>query len=68
MFIGGFHPSTTYSELHWALEQIGPVESLSLRKDYETGEPKGYAFFTINGQKVLDLFLEADVFLHGRIL
>lgn len=44
LFVGNLAYSTTDAELQTLFSQVGPVTSVAVIKDRETGRPRGFAF------------------------
>jgi RNA recognition motif-containing protein len=48
LYVGNLSFQTTESEITSAFERFGPVESVSLITDRDTGRSKGFAFVVMN--------------------
>jgi RNA recognition motif-containing protein len=60
LYVGNLARSTTQDELNTLFTQAGPVTSVEIIKDRDTGESKGFGFITMNDQadadKAISLF------------
>jgi len=54
LYVGNLARSTTQDELNTLFTQAGPVTSVEIVKDRDTGESKGLGFITMNGQADAD--------------
>ena len=54
LYVGNLARSTTQDELNTLFTQAGPVTSVEIIKDRDTGESKGFGFITMNGQADAD--------------
>ena len=54
MYVGNLAKSTTQDELNTLFAQAGPVTSVEIIKDRDTGESKGFGFITMNDQADAD--------------
>ncbi len=73
LYIGGFSFSTNESELKQVFEEFGPVESLEIIRDAETGESRCFGFVemvdadraekaraALDGQRILEKNLKVE--------
>jgi cold-inducible RNA-binding protein len=54
LYVGNLAKSTTQDELNTLFAQAGPVTSVEVIKDRDTGESKGFAFITMTDQADAD--------------
>ena len=54
LYVGNLARSTTQDELNTLFTQAGPVTSVEIIKDRDTGESKGFGFITMNDQADAD--------------
>jgi len=54
LYVGNLAKSTTQDELTTLFTQAGPVTSVEVIKDRDTGESKGFAFITMTAQADAD--------------
>ncbi|HET6382223.1 MAG TPA: hypothetical protein VFJ58_02440 [Armatimonadota bacterium] len=54
LYVGNLPYAVTREELSAAFEQWGPVESVAIITDHETGESKGFAFIQLADEKADD--------------
>jgi RNA recognition motif-containing protein len=54
LYVGNLSRSTTQDELNTLFTQAGPVTSVEIVKDRDTGESKGFGFITMNAQADAD--------------
>ena len=54
LYVGNLARSTTQDQLNTLFTQAGPVTSVEIVKDRDTGESKGFGFITMNGQADAD--------------
>jgi RNA recognition motif-containing protein len=54
LYVGNLARSTTQDELNTLFTQAGPVTSVEIVKDRDTGESKGFGFITMNDQADAD--------------
>ena len=54
LYVGNLAKSTTQDELTALFTQAGPVSSVEIIKDRDTGESKGFGFITMNDQADAD--------------
>ena len=54
LYVGNLAKSTTQDELTTLFTQAGPVASVEIIKDRDTGESKGFGFITMNDQADAD--------------
>ena len=54
LYVGNLAKTTTQDELNTMFTQAGPVTSVEVIKDRETGESKGFAFITMTNQADAD--------------
>jgi RNA recognition motif-containing protein len=50
LYVGNLAKSTTQDELNTLFTQAGPVTSVEIIKDRDTGESKGFAFINMTDQ------------------
>jgi RNA-binding protein Musashi len=58
IFVGGLSWQTTEESLRYHFEQYGPVLSVEVMKDRNTGDPRGFAFVVFTEIKTVDLVME----------
>lgn len=70
LYVGNLSYQTTEDQLHGMFAEIGPVESVSLITDRQTGQSKGFAFVemqdTADAQKAIERMNNREV--DGRAL
>jgi RNA recognition motif-containing protein len=54
LYVGNLAKTTTQAELNTLFTQAGPVSSVEVIKDRDTGESKGFAFVTMPDQATAD--------------
>jgi len=54
LYVGNMAKSTTQDELNTLFTQAGPVTSVEIIKDRDTGESKGFGFITMTDQADAD--------------
>jgi RNA recognition motif-containing protein len=54
IYVGNLAKSTTQDEINTLFTQAGPVTSVELVKDRNSGESKGFAFVTMTAQADAD--------------
>jgi len=54
LYVGNLARSTTQDQLNTLFTQAGPVTSVEIVKDRDTGESKGFGFITMNDQADAD--------------
>jgi RNA recognition motif-containing protein len=54
LYVGNLAKSTTQDELNTLFAQAGPVTSVEIIKDRDTGESKGFAFINMTDQADAD--------------
>jgi cold-inducible RNA-binding protein len=54
LYVGNLAKTTTQAELNTLFTQAGPVSSVEVIKDRDTGESKGFAFITMGAQDTAD--------------
>ena len=54
IFVGGLSWQTTEESLRWHFEQFGAVASVSVMKDRNTGNPRGFAFVVFENPETVD--------------
>ena len=57
IFVGGLSWQTTEESLRWHFEQYGPVVSVEVMKDRNTGDPRGFAFVVFQDAATVDLVM-----------
>ena len=63
IFVGGLSWQTTEESLRYHFEQYGPVASVEVMKDRNTGDPRGFAFVVFSSLETVDLVMK-DVGRH----
>jgi len=63
IFVGGLSWQTTEESLRYHFEQYGPVTSVEVMKDRNTGDPRGFAFVVFASTDTVDLVMH-DVGKH----
>lgn len=63
IFVGGLSWQTTEESLRYHFEQYGPVASVEVMKDRNTGDPRGFAFVVFSSTDTVDLVMK-DVGRH----
>lgn len=63
IFVGGLSWQTTEESLRYHFEQYGPVASVEVMKDRNTGDPRGFAFVVFSSPETVDLVMK-DVGRH----
>ncbi len=58
IYVGNLPYSATEDELQQAFEQFGPVDTVKIVKDFETGRSKGFAFVTMSGNEDAEKAIE----------
>lgn len=58
IFVGGLSWQTTEESLRWHFEQFGPVASVEVMKDRNTGQPRGFAFVVFADNATIDLVMK----------
>jgi RNA-binding protein Musashi len=58
IFVGGLSWQTTEESLRWSFEQYGPVVSVEVMRDRNTGDPRGFAFVVFQDQATVDLVMQ----------
>jgi RNA-binding protein Musashi len=58
IFVGGLSWSTTEESLRFHFEQYGPVESVQVMRDRNTGEPRGFGFVIFKDGATVDLVMK----------
>ena len=58
IFVGGLSWSTTEESLRFHFEQYGPVESVQVMRDRNTGEPRGFGFVVFKSAETVDLVMK----------
>jgi RNA recognition motif-containing protein len=59
LYVGNLNKSTTQEELNTLFTQAGPVNSVEIIKDRDTGGSKGFAFITMEqeaAEKAISMF------------
>jgi len=59
IFVGGLSWQTTEESLRWHFEQYGPVASVEVMRNRQTGEPRGFAFVVFEAAATVDAVMEA---------
>ncbi len=59
LYVGSLQYSTTESELRALFDKFGEILELSLPKDRNTGEPKGFAFIEMKRNADADKAIKA---------
>lgn len=60
IFVGGLSWQTTEESLRWHFEQYGPVLSVEVMRDRNTGQPRGFAFVVFTDASTVDLVMNED--------
>jgi RNA-binding protein Musashi len=60
IFVGGLSWQTTEESCRWHFEQYGPVVSVDLMKDRNTGKPRGFGFVCFAENSTVDLVMAED--------
>ena len=60
IFVGGLSWQTTEESLRWHFEQYGPVLSVEVMRDRNTGTPRGFAFVVFTDPATVDLVMDED--------
>lgn len=55
LYVGNVPKATTQSELNTLFAQAGEVTDVNMIKDRHTGESRGFAFITMDGQAAAEL-------------
>ncbi|KAG7348617.1 RNP-1 like RNA-binding protein [Nitzschia inconspicua] len=58
IFVGGLSWSTTEESLRFHFEQYGPVETVQVMRDRNTGEPRGFGFVVFTDPATVDLVMD----------
>jgi RNA recognition motif-containing protein len=58
IFVGGLSWQTTEESLRFHFEQYGPVVSVEVMKDRNTGEPRGFGFVVFEDPTTVDLVMD----------
>ena len=65
LFIGSVSRQVTEKELWNAFEAFGPVESVTIAVDRDTGQPKGFAFVDMTNENEGEAAMGA---LNGKVM
>lgn len=65
IFVGNLNYSTTAAELRGLASEVGPVASVHIPTDRETGRPRGFAFVEFEDELTAEVAIRQ---LHGREL
>eukprot|EP00532_Pseudo-nitzschia_australis_P003242 CAMPEP_0168193986 /NCGR_PEP_ID=MMETSP0139_2-20121125/18931_1 /TAXON_ID=44445 /ORGANISM="Pseudo-nitzschia australis, Strain 10249 10 AB" /LENGTH=411 /DNA_ID=CAMNT_0008117443 /DNA_START=144 /DNA_END=1379 /DNA_ORIENTATION=+ len=57
IFVGGLSWQTTEESLRFHFEQFGPVASVDVMRDRNTGDPRGFAFVVFQDPSTIDLVM-----------
>lgn len=57
IFVGGLSWQTTEESLQFHFEQFGPVASVDVMRDRNTGDPRGFAFVVFRDASTIDLVM-----------
>ena len=57
IFVGGLSWQTNEESLRWHFEQYGPVISVEVMRDRNTGDPRGFAFVVFESTETVDLVM-----------
>ena len=57
IFVGGLSWQTTEESLQFHFEQFGPVASVDVMRDRNTGDPRGFAFVVFQDPSTIDLVM-----------
>ena len=57
IFVGGLSWQTNEESLRWHFEQYGPVISVEVMRDRNTGDPRGFAFVVFETTETVDLVM-----------
>jgi len=68
IFIGGLCPKTPESAIQSYFSRFGEVGNIELIRDRNTGQSKGYGFFSCSAQKTFDTILAQEHVLERRKL
>jgi RNA-binding protein Musashi len=60
IFVGGLSWQTTEESLRFHFEQYGPVASVEVMRDRNTGDPRGFAFVVFHDGATVDLVMEEE--------
>mmetsp|Transcript_26520 Transcript_26520/g.56835 ORF Transcript_26520/g.56835 Transcript_26520/m.56835 type:complete len:407 (-) Transcript_26520:60-1280(-) len=60
IFVGGLSWQTTEESLQFHFEQYGPVASVDVMRDRNTGDPRGFAFVVFRDPSTIDLVMNED--------
>jgi RNA recognition motif-containing protein len=58
IFVGGLSWQTTEESLRYHFEQYGPVVSVEVMRDRNTGDPRGFAFVVFKDIDTVDLVMK----------
>ncbi len=58
IFVGGLSWQTTEETLRYHFEQYGPVVSVEVMRDRETGNPRGFAFVVFKEDSTVELVMQ----------
>lgn len=58
IFVGGLSWQTTEESLRYHFEQYGPVVSVEVMRDRNTGDPRGFAFVVFKDIETVDLVMK----------
>jgi RNA-binding protein Musashi len=60
IFVGGLSWQTTEESLQFHFEQFGPVASVDVMRDRNTGDPRGFAFVVFRDASTIDLVMNEE--------
>jgi len=60
IFVGGLSWQTTEESLQFHFEQFGPVASVDVMRDRNTGDPRGFAFVVFRDPSTIDLVMNQE--------
>jgi len=60
IFVGGLSWQTTEESLQFHFEQFGPVASVDVMRDRNTGDPRGFAFVVFRDPSTIDLVMNEE--------
>eukprot|EP00531_Pseudo-nitzschia_arenysensis_P015512 CAMPEP_0116127832 /NCGR_PEP_ID=MMETSP0329-20121206/7042_1 /TAXON_ID=697910 /ORGANISM="Pseudo-nitzschia arenysensis, Strain B593" /LENGTH=372 /DNA_ID=CAMNT_0003621941 /DNA_START=42 /DNA_END=1160 /DNA_ORIENTATION=- len=60
IFVGGLSWQTTEESLRFHFEQFGPVASVDVMRDRNTGDPRGFAFVVFRDAATIDLVMNEE--------
>ena len=58
IFVGGLSWQTMEESLHCHFEQYGPVVSVEVMRDWNMGDPRGFAFVVFKDIETVDLVMK----------